>query len=314
MMAETATSYRSSRKAGRRYANPRHRKKPSAAWLHHLVLLVVYEGAGVWATWPRFTWLTDGKLPATSDVSGYVWNMWWLAHQLGDLGNPFFTNDMAAPAGIHLGFSTIMPLAGWLMAPITVAFGPSASFAVLTLITPGLLCYSMYRTARLWVNEPGAIVAGAFFGLSSMLLWQDWYHVNIAVGTIFLPLTMEAAVRFRRRPHAPPAVALGLAVGGSILVNQESAVVAVILAAVILVPWLIRALVRDRALLRRISKPLLIGAGTGLVVASPELIGALQAISAGAADPPHNILAANYAQYGVPLTTLFSPSPRLADF
>ena len=314
-MAKTASrSYRTSAKAGQRYLTPRHRKKRSTAWLRHLVLLVIYEGAGIWATWPRFTWLADGKLPATSDTSGYVWNMWWLAHQLGQLGNPFFTTYMAAPAGIHLGFSTLMPLAGWLMAPITALYGPAASFSVLTLITPGLLCYAMYRAARLWVNEPGAIVAGAFFGLSSMLLWQDWYHLNIATGTILLPLTIEAAVRFRRRPQALPAVALGLAIGAAILVNQESAVVAIILAAVILVPWLIRALVRDRALLRRIGMPLVIGAGTGIVVASPELIAALQAISAGAADPPRSVLAANYVQYGVPLTTLFAPSPRLADF
>src|SRR5258708_7773089 len=147
-----------------------------------------------------------------------------------------------------------------------------------------------------------------------MLFWQTGYHLTIAVGTTFLPLTIEAAVRFRRRPHALPAIALGLAIGGSILVNQESAVAALVLAAVILVPWLVRALVKDRALLRQISKPLMIGLGTGIVVASPELIGALQAISAGAADPPHSLLAANYAQYGVPLTTLFSPSPRLTNF
>ena len=311
-MVKAASSYRTSGNAGHRYSNPRHRKRRSAAWLRHLVLLVVYVGAGVWATWPRFTWLADGKLPATADVSSYVWNMWWLAHHLGHPGSPFFTRDMAAPAGIHLGFNTLMPLAGWLMAPITVLFGPSASFALLTLITPGLLCYAMYRAARLWLNEPGAIVAGAFFGLSSMLLWQDWYHLNITTGSIFLPLTIEAAVRFRRRPHVLPAMALGLTIGASILVNQESAAVAIIVAAVIVVPWLVRELVRNRALLGQIGKPLLIGAGTGIVVASPELIGALQAVTAGAANPSHSVLAANYTHYGVPLTTLFSPSPRLA--
>src|SRR5260221_5428301 len=189
--------------------------------------------------------------------------MRWLPHQLGNLGKPFFTSYMAAPAGIHLGFSTLMPLAGWLMAPVLVSYGPSASLTLLTLITPGLLCYAMYRAAKLWVNEPGAIVAGGFFGLSSMILWQDWYHLNIAVGTIFLPLTIEAAVRFRRRPHALPAIALGLAIGGSILVNQESAVAALILAAVIVFPLLVRWLRRERMLRRQISKPLMIGAGGG---------------------------------------------------
>src|SRR5215470_290696 len=151
MMAKAATSYRPSGKAGQRYANPRHRKKRSAAWLRHLVVLVAYVGAGVWATWPRFTWLADGKLPATSDVSSFVWNIWWAGHQLLHLQDPFFTTHMAAPVGTHLAFSTLMPLAGWLTAPITVLYGPSAAFTVLTIVTPGLLCYAMYRAARLWL-------------------------------------------------------------------------------------------------------------------------------------------------------------------
>jgi len=41
-----------------------------------------------------------------------------------------------------------------------VLYGPSASFTLLTIVTPGLLCYAMYRAARLWLNEPGAIIAG----------------------------------------------------------------------------------------------------------------------------------------------------------
>ena len=48
--------------------------------------------------------------------------------------------------------------------------------------------------------HPGAIAAGALFGLSSMLTWQDWYHLNIAAGTLFLPMTLEAVIRLRRRP------------------------------------------------------------------------------------------------------------------
>jgi hypothetical protein len=290
------------------------RRAISRNWVGHLVLLVAYEGAGIAATWPRFTYLADGKLPATSDVSAFVWNLWWVAHQLVHPGNPFFTRYMAAPVGIHLAFSTLMPLAGWLMAPVTVLYGPSASFTLLTIITPGLLCYAMYRSARLWLNQPGAIVAGAFFGLSSMLLWQNWYHVNIAIGTIFLPLTIEAAVRFRRDPRLAPAIGLGLALGASLLINQESTAVAVILALVILLPWLAWALVRDRPLLWRAIRPLAIAAFVGLVVASPELIAMIQQIGAGGASPSPGQLASNYAQFSVSLPTLFAPSPRLGNF
>jgi hypothetical protein len=290
------------------------RRALSHTWVRHLVLILVYQGGGVAATWPRFTWLADGKLPATSDVSSYVWNLWWAEHELIHLQSPFFTTYMAAPVGTHLAFSTLMPLAGWITAPITVLYGPSASFTLLTIVTPGLLCYAMYRAARLWLNEPGAIVAGAFFGLASMLLWQDWYHVNIAIGTIFLPVTIEAAVRFRRNPRMASAIVLGVALGASILINQESTIVALVLAIVILIPWLVGAVIRNRALFRRAIKPLGAGALVGVVIAIPELIGMLQQINAGGANPPIGQLALNYAQFGVSLPTLFSPSPRLANF
>jgi hypothetical protein len=290
------------------------RRLTGRRWARHLALIGVYEGLGIAVTWPRFTWLADGKLPATSDASAFVWNLWWVAHQLANFGNPFFTRYMAAPVGTTLAFSTLMPLPGWLLSPVTLLWGPSATFTLLTIITPGLLCYAMYRTARLWLNPPGAIVAGAFFGLSSMLLWQNWYHVNIAIGSIFLPVTIEAAVRFRRRPRVTSAVALGLAIAATILINQETTIVAIILAAVILLPWLVSSAISDRPTLRHAAKPLAIGAAAGLVLASPELIAMLQAITAGAAKPQIGLLAENWTQFGVGLPTLFSPSPRLANF
>ena len=79
--------------------------------------------------------------------------------------------------------------------------------------------------------HPGAIAAGALFGLSSMLAWQDWYHLNIAAGTLFLPMTLEAVIRLRRRPGLRQGIILGLVLGASVLVNQESAVLAVLMAA-----------------------------------------------------------------------------------
>src|SRR5579875_896411 len=114
-------------------------------WVRHVALLLCYTGAGIAVTWPRASYLPDGRLPRTPDVSSYVWDLWWVAHQLQHPGNPFFTRYMAAPAGMWLGFSTLIPLAGWLTAPITVLYGPSASFSLLAIVTPGLLCYAMFR-------------------------------------------------------------------------------------------------------------------------------------------------------------------------
>ena len=204
-----------------------------------LALLACYLAAGIAATWPRALYLPRGQLPESSDVASYVWDLWWVPRQLVHLGNPWFTDHMAAPVGIQLGFDTTMPLVGLVMSPVTLLFGPSASFNLLTIVMPGLLCYVMYRVARLWLrSQVGAIAAGAFFGLSSMLAEQDWTHLNIVPGTLFLPMTVEAAVRLRRRPGRRQAVILGLVLGGSILVNQESAVMAAILAALAARPGL----------------------------------------------------------------------------
>lgn len=299
---------------GRSRVRAAFRRVAGRSWLRQLAVLALFEVAGIAVTWPRATFLGDGTLPATTDVASYVWDFWWAAHQLAHLSNPFATSYMSAPVGTPLGFSTLMPLVGWLMAPVTLMYGPSASLTLVAIITPGLLCYAMYRAARLWLNALGALTAGAFFGLSSMVLWQNWYHINIALGTIFLPVTIEAAVRFRRHPGWRPAVALGLALGASVLVNQESALAALGLAIVILLPWLVAMLVRDRASLRPVVAALGLGAVIALGVASPELIAMAQQVATGSATVPAGALALNYTQYGVPLPTLFAPSPRLAHF
>ncbi len=293
-------------KAARAAAEPWWRGIASRPAVRHVALLAVYLAAGVAATWPNATYLTGHQLPAVRDISGYVWDLWWIAHQVSHLGNPFVTHYMAAPVGIQLGFDTTMPLAGLIMTPITLAFGPSAAYSLLTIVLPGLLCYVMYRAARLWLAAPGAIAAGALFGLSSMLAWQDWFHLNIALGTLFLPMTLEAAVRLRRSPVLRQGLILGIVLGACVLVNQESAVMAVLLAAAVLLPWLARhpAAVRLRSLG--------LGAAVAIVVASPQLIAMAEQASAGGASEAPAKLADSYEAYGAGLPGLFAPSPQVA--
>ena len=205
-------------------------------------MLAGFLAAGVAATWPLATYIT-GRLPATRDAGIYVWDLWWVAHQIIHLHNPWSTTYMAAPVGLQLAYHTLVPLLGVVMMPVTLAFGPSAAYNLLLIVLPGLSGYAMYRVARLWLpTRTGAIAAGAFFGLSGMLTYQDWYHINIAYGTAFLPVTLEAAVRLRRRPAIGQGVILGVVLAGCLLVNQESAVMALILAALACFPgWPARA-------------------------------------------------------------------------
>ncbi|HEY2553484.1 MAG TPA: hypothetical protein VGI64_23215 [Streptosporangiaceae bacterium] len=288
-------------------------------WLQQLVLLAAYLTAGVAVTWPRAAFLADGRLPAVVDIDGYVWDLWWVAHQVVHLGNPWSTGLQAAPAGVQLGFDTSMPLAGLVLAPVTLLFGPSASFSLLTIAAPGLLCYVMYRAARLWLSAPGAIAAGALFGLSAMADWQVWFHLNIGLGTLFLPMTLEAAVRLRRSPGWRAAIVLGLVLGASVLVNQESAVSAVILAALVLLPWAAGQAAAwrgtpTRADTWRPAASLVIAGLTAVVIASPQLAAMIGQAASGGATVSSSGLTRTYLQYGAPLPTLFAPSPRLGSF
>jgi len=273
-------------------------------WLRELLVLAAYLAAGVDATWPRAAYLT-GRLPAGPDQGEYVWNMWWVAHQVVHLGNPWFTGTLAAPVGVQLGLDTLTPLLGLVMTPVTLLFGPSASYTLLAIVIPGLACYAMYRAARLWVHsQAGAIAAGAFFGLSGMFAFQDWYHQHTAAGCVFLPLALEASVRLRRDPSIRRGVLLGVVLGASMLVDQELSVLAVLLALMVLIPWLGR---RPGATGYRATA---VAAVTGAVVASPQLVAIAQSLALGHRNPPGD----QYVKFAGELPSLFAPSPRLAHY
>ncbi len=294
-------------------AEPGPRETPS--WAHrypglvHLAVLAGYLAAGVAVSWPRASYLA-GTLPATRDAGSYVWDFWWLAHQLVHLGNPWTTRAIATPVGTQLGLHALMPLPGVLLAPVTLLFGPSASYNLLSIALPGLLCYATYRVARLWLpSQTGAIAAGAFFGLSSLLVWRSWYHLNLAAGELFIPIALEAAVRLTRRPGWRQAVVLGAVLGAAVLTDQEMAILVVIVAALALIPWLAR---------RPYPVAKLRAAGlagvTAVVLASPQLIAIVaQARGDGMTSPPGS-LQASYRGYSGSLPDMFAPSPRIADF
>jgi uncharacterized membrane protein (Fun14 family) len=274
-------------------------------WALELIVLTGFLAAGIAATWPRATYIT-GRVPLDNDQDQYVWSFWWVARQVAHFGNPWFTTHLAAPVGVQLGYDTLMPLLGIVMTPVTLLFGPSASYNLLTIVAPGLAAYAMYRAARLWLpTRTGAIAAGAFYGLSSMLTSQDWLHLHTAIGCVFLPLTLEVAVRLCRGPTLRRGIVLGLVIGASMLVDQEITVLAVAVAVLVLVPWLLR-----QPGLREL-RAVALAAVTAVVVASPQLLAMKQAGGRGGPPP---VPIANYVAYAARLPGLFAPSPRLADY
>ncbi|HTZ93760.1 MAG TPA: hypothetical protein VMB74_15315 [Streptosporangiaceae bacterium] len=282
-----------------------HRQPAGRNWPREILVLLIFLAVGIAATWPRAS-LLNGRLPLSSDQSQDVWSLWWVARQVVHLHNPWYTSYLAAPVGVQLGYDTLSPLLGLLMAPVTLLLGPSVSYNLLVVAAPGVAAYAMYRAARLWLpSMTGAIAAGAFFGFSAMLTSQDWSHMHTAFGCVFLPLTLETAARLRRDPTLGRGILAGVVAGAALLVDQESAVLVAVVAAAVLVPWLVRR-PGFQAL-----KALAAGAMACVVVASPQL---LAMIAAGGKGGPELPPAGNYIQDAAQFPSLFSPSPQLGHY
>jgi hypothetical protein len=280
----------------------------------HVAVLIAYLAAGVAVTWNRAIYLTHHVLPGDARDPGlFVWDFWWMARSVEHLSSPWYTYYLAAPVGAPLAFHTLMPLPGVLMAPVTILYGPSFTYNLLSAAAPGLICYAMYRAARLWLpSQTAAIAAGALFGLSTMMTWNAWYEIQAALGAIFLPLALEASVRLRRRPGWRQATILGVVLGAALLTDQESAILAGFLATVALLPWLAgRPAGGGRLAWDRLRLATLAAVVT-VVVASPQIIAMIQ--QAGDASVPQGTLAVDYVNSGANLQQIFAPSPRVAFF
>jgi len=281
------------------------------AWLRgsavrsQLGVLVVYLALGVLVTWPHATYLA-GKLPNIRDQGAYVWDMWWMAHQIEHFSWPYTTTLLWAPAGAPLAYHALMPLLGVLMFPITITLGPAFSVTLFSVALPGLIAYAMYRAARLWLEPLPAFASGAFFGLSSMVDWRTWFHENLAAGILFLPIVLEAAVRLRRDPSRGRAAVLGLLLGLMLCVDQESTVMGVIVVAVVLAHWLLpRPMWRNLGLLG-------LAAGVSVIVAIPQIIAMIE--QSAALGQPQAKLGLDFVSGSAALPQLFEPSPRVGAF
>jgi hypothetical protein len=290
------------------------RSMPRPVYIH-LAVLAGFMVAALVFDWTRESYLWQQKLPYGRDSGLYIWDYWWMAHCVTHLTNPFFSYFQAAPTGVPLGFHTMMPLEGALMTPFTLAFGAGFSLNLLVFLAPGLTGYAMYRAARLWLpTQTGAIAAGALFAFCTIIAWNDWWEAQLALGQIFIPVALEVAVRVGRRPTWRMAVILGVVMGTALLTDQESAILAGIVAGLALLPWFVRRQARGGFPLLVKLRALVIAGVVFLVIGSPQLLAMYIQGKKGYDTVPQGALAADYHNSGTTLQQIFAPSPRLGFF
>jgi len=225
-------------KDGPRHARNARRSRP---WLVTAGVAVVYlalsllANRSAWSQGIAHTIQTAGG----NDVPEEVWFLaqtpWILLHA----HNPLVNNWLNAPSGIDLMDNTTMPLLGILGFPITLLFGPIATFNVLLDLAIFASAMSFFAMARRFVRWwPAAFIGGLAYGFSP-------FTAATANGHLFLlfqavpPLLILFVDRFFRSDKASPVwsgVAVGLCFVAQFYISTEvfaSLIVMTAIAAVI---------------------------------------------------------------------------------
>ncbi len=163
--------------------------------------------------WPRFGTHIFGT---EGDNYEYAWKLHWFVEALVERGvSPTFVPLSFYPAGYELGMSEITPAHTLLGLPLTLAFGPAASFNALLYLSYVLtgLTTAMYAE-RIGASRLGALVAGV--GVA-FCVYRFTHMLGLLpqLGTHWVLLTLYGWEGYlqRRRPGdvVLAAVSLGLA-------------------------------------------------------------------------------------------------------
>jgi hypothetical protein len=133
------------------------------------------------------------------DPQIYIWSFAWWPHAISSWTNPFVTHALYAPTGTNVAWSPSTPGLALVFSPLTVLFGPVASFNVAALLLPALSAWTAYLLCRyltrsLWAS----LVGGYLFGFSTATLRHQLLgHLNLT-GVFLIPLVALVIVRYVR--------------------------------------------------------------------------------------------------------------------
>ena len=132
--------------------------------------------------------------------------------------NPFANDFLNAPMGLNVLDSTSVTFLGVLGAPITLIFGPIATYNVMLNVALAGSALAFYLMARRFVSWwPAAFVGGLIYGFSPFAYAQGASHL-VWTFNVIPPLLILFLDRFFRKQGASPWLS-GLAVGACFVVE-----------------------------------------------------------------------------------------------
>jgi hypothetical protein len=182
----------------------------------------------------------------------FQWAIAYGARVVSEGAYPFATTDLNMPAGVNLMANTSVLGLGIPLAPITLAWGPQASFALLLVLGLAGTAFGWYWlfSRHLVRSRPVAFVAGALCGFAPGIVSHSQGHLNWTAQFLVPPILIMVI----RLARGGSAVRDGLILGGLVtyeaFVNEEVLLYAALAAAVFLAAYAavggVRGQVRER--------------------------------------------------------------------
>jgi hypothetical protein len=238
-------------------------------WRSDLIITALFLLGGVWLS--GRLWIDLHHRVLSSFPPDHYLFEFWISHTarvVTHFENPLFTTHLNAPLGVNVmantaTFGMTLPLV-----PITLLFGPQASFAAMVTLAPALtaLCWYLLFSRRVTHSRIAAFVGGAFCGFAPGIVAQDNVHPNLAMQAA-IPLIVWQVIRLRDRevPFWKPGGLLGLLVIYQFFINEELLLFVALALAVFVIVWWLGNKAEARAVLPRYLKGLAVGAVVALV-------------------------------------------------
>lgn len=135
---------------------------------------------------------------ATTDPNFYIWSWRWWPYAISHGLNPLYSRQIGAPAGYDLAWATTVPAAATLLAPLTLAVGPIASFNLTLLLSAPVCGWAAFVAARRLTGRfwP-ALLGGAVYGFSSYEVSHTFAGQANLIFNMLLPIMVYLALLWR---------------------------------------------------------------------------------------------------------------------
>jgi hypothetical protein len=208
------------------------------------------------------------------DVAQEVWFLGITPHAIAHGNNPFFVNWINFPYGVNLMANTSMLLPSLVLSPVTLIWGPIASFNVLMVLGFAGSATMAFAVFRRWVSwTPAAYVGGLLYGFSPFMVAEGSLHLFLQFALLpplFL-LVLDRILFSEEGSHVKQGVALGILCSAQLLISLEVLSSTAVMSAIGVTLVVIFCWSRAGELLKRAATGLVCAVVTFLVVSAYPL-------------------------------------------